>query len=1137
MPAAFLMILIFFTGLACEQKLSDDIEIHCAHEHLGAGADLGTLLLAMDATGIKKMILLGSYESLLKKQKKKDFSTAHSNNLLILDAAKRHPDRFLPFVLIDTKMENPLGMLKDYMARGAKGVKLYNGLRSYRIEPADSPNMLPIYEYCEKNHIPILIHLDVKRYRGELSNICNWFPNLTVIAPHLLCRPESTKTVSKMLERYPNLYTDISYGHESWVVSNFEKISKNIEKLRMLFKKHENRILFGTDVCVSDLAYKDKKYLINQFMGYRKLLEFKHFKFDVIMGANKTKSLELNGLGLKRKALKRIYHGNFNTLFSYLATKNESSKTERPPSSSLQNGLVLDVPSALLDIPESMPGNVQIGSSSALENPDVSFRIVLVLACAFTMPVDDLSRAQLGELLSGKNNNWQDLSGKSRLASLVAPQSLKQVILSGFPELENSQYIRWVDDKSIGTILRKEEGTLALVPLSFLNPRYKVLTIEGTSPFHSLETDTERKPDTYLKDYPLAIQVSLNKPSADPAGEQWVQSLTDSLPKIWFTPGSLKTVLVTGSSLVGQGIAYDKTPPSDPLWPVKKVAPYIRTADIAHISNECPLVENCVQKDDGKWKFCSERHYIDALKHAGFDIVELTGNHQTDAGRKQAAKTYSIYEDAGLLYFGGGKDKSGARNFKVINVRGTRFAFLGYNMISGKKKLAQKKEAGSNSFKLERMVSDIHKARNVADVIFVHFQWGPEFAREPRPRMVKIAHRAITEGATAVHGTHAHRTSALEFFDRGVIFYGLGNFLFAHPGQKWTGRSIVVRYTFLNGKMLNVHPMGVALEDFQLRWLDKTENDELLARLYSHSRPKLEPFPDYPIIAPYVQYRDDKSLNYLKAALNRSGVEEAFVAHGFSKTPEFEQVKNTNNGVFNVKSKSIKFHPMVTIHPEESVSEVDAYENKGAKAFRLLFAPGWKYPDQLLKKITESGKKEGQFVALTAVEDQKYATEHLNKLLSRLSGANVILFDDGRLLSDTKSLGHLLEKYPGLRFGIMAYPDSTLTALAIAADQSPKELAGLIQKHKERFIAGPGLCGNRDLGKGRSQIQGLFFRMMAFRNLLERDRYFFPVLSHRGSEWSYNYEKENERKGLSLTADTLTAIYSGNIQKLMGQGD
>src|SRR5690625_3782168 len=90
----------------------------------------------------------------------------------------------------------------------------------------------------------------------------------------------------------------------------------------------------------------------------------------------------------------------------------------------------------------------------------------------------------------------------------------------------------------------------------------------------------------------------------------------------------------------------------------------------------------------------------------------------------------------------------------------------------------------------------IEEAHEQADLVFVNIHWGVEYDNQPHPRQTELARAMIDVGADAIIGHHAHVLSEVEKYKDGVIFYGLGNFIF-DQGWSRTKDSAVVQYDLL----------------------------------------------------------------------------------------------------------------------------------------------------------------------------------------------------------------------------------------------------------------------------------------------------------------------------------------------------
>ena len=73
-------------------------------------------------------------------------------------------------------------------------------------------------------------------------------------------------------------------------------------------------------------------------------------------------------------------------------------------------------------------------------------------------------------------------------------------------------------------------------------------------------------------------------------------------------------------------------------YPARVISDVFAAADITHISNEVPFLDDCVANPtENNLILCSDTDYWAALAAVGTDIVGLSGNHVNDFGREGAA--------------------------------------------------------------------------------------------------------------------------------------------------------------------------------------------------------------------------------------------------------------------------------------------------------------------------------------------------------------------------------------------------------------------------------------------------------------------------------------------------------------------
>lgn len=298
-----------------------------AHEHVQSEENLLTLRKAMDDCQVEKVVMLGTSDFTFYLDPEYGFTGYDENNKTIVKISRENPDEFAALVTMDPRDEDKLEKLKKYMENGAAGVKLYNGHGSFHDlffkMPLNNPSMMEVYEYCEKESIPILHHINTGRFLEEMEHICQEFPDLVQIIPHFMLSSGNLNRLTRLMDTYPQLYTDISFGHPDFLVAGFGRISNNYLAFRDFIKKYQDRITYGTDLVVTTYKAKTRAYIDDVHLAYMDLLEKDEFTLpDSIynmMSSDARKKVDKDrtyrGLKLDNEILRKIYHDNAMELF------------------------------------------------------------------------------------------------------------------------------------------------------------------------------------------------------------------------------------------------------------------------------------------------------------------------------------------------------------------------------------------------------------------------------------------------------------------------------------------------------------------------------------------------------------------------------------------------------------------------------------------------------------------------------------------------------------------------------------------------------------------------------------------------------------------------------------------------------
>ena len=121
---------------------------------------------------------------------------------------------------------------------GLKGVKLHPDIQQFKI---DDYRCLKIYEICEEERLPILMHTGDHRYDysnpNRLLPVREIYTGLTVIGAHF-GGWSVWEEASEKLAKLPNLYVDCS--------SSLPYISTEVAK-KLVYTYGVDKVLFGTD--------------------------------------------------------------------------------------------------------------------------------------------------------------------------------------------------------------------------------------------------------------------------------------------------------------------------------------------------------------------------------------------------------------------------------------------------------------------------------------------------------------------------------------------------------------------------------------------------------------------------------------------------------------------------------------------------------------------------------------------------------------------------------------------------------------------------------------------------------------------------------------------------------------------------
>jgi len=474
-------------------------------------------------------------------------------------------------------------------------------------------------------------------------------------------------------------------------------------------------------------------------------------------------------------------------------------------------GLVDEEQNALL--------RLQVGDQNAVS------RWVYALVAPFSTIPDEVSLQDL-------RRSWRGEASGPFAGKPILVDERTQGVFSAWWGEPSDGAVRVLDAGRLLERAWEDQPAWAIIPFEALEPRWVVLKVDGQTPLAK---------DLDLQAYPLTVPFSLQGDANVIAGLSQIDNSdkpgTFGLPATNRDPGKLTTVAMTGVTALVRATAFTMRR-NGVLYPDQDVREILRQADIAHVSNEIPFTPDCPPPNpqQADLRFCSDPAYMALLEDIGTDVVELTGDHFGDWGPEAMLYTLGLYDDAGWVYYGGGKDRNDARAARTLEHNGNRIAFIGCNGKGGGYATASESQPGAVACDFDWMTREISRLTEEGYLVIATFQHFEYYTYYAQPDQVRDFRRLAEAGAAIVSGSQAHQPQGMEFFDGTFIHYGLGN-LFFDQYQFCTDFAcddgFIDRHVFYDGRYISTELLPIKFIDFaRPRPMTQDERVQLLQKVF-----------------------------------------------------------------------------------------------------------------------------------------------------------------------------------------------------------------------------------------------------------------------------------------------------------------
>ncbi|HGS3613271.1 TPA: CapA family protein [Streptococcus pneumoniae] len=173
--------------------------------------------------------------------------------------------------------------------------------------------------------------------------------------------------------------------------------------------------------------------------------------------------------------------------------------------------------------------------------------------------------------------------------------------------------------------------------------------------------------------------------------------------------------------------------------------------------------EGTINKDHylaGYLLFNAPVEVMDAIKEAGYHVLDLAHNHILDSQIEGVISTADIIEKAGITPIGVYTHEPRDQAPLVIKeVNGIKVALLAYSYgFNGIEQYISQEDYNRylSDLNEDKMKVEIERAEKEADITIIMLQMGVEYRLEPTEEQKALYHKMIDLGADIILGGHPH---------------------------------------------------------------------------------------------------------------------------------------------------------------------------------------------------------------------------------------------------------------------------------------------------------------------------------------------------------------------------------------------
>ena len=207
----------------------------------------------------------------------------------------------------------------------------------------------------------------------------------------------------------------------------------------------------------------------------------------------------------------------------------------------------------------------------------------------------------------------------------------------------------------------------------------------------------------------------------------------------------------------------------------------MQAADVMCLNNEFTYSTTGSKLEGKLYHFRAHPDRVNVLNELGVDVVQLNNNHVYDFGKQAMLDTLDTLTNAGIDYFGAGRNLEEAMAPVYYTLDEKVVALVGASRAEKNEKTPQATETEPGilrCYDTELFLQAIEEADANADFVIAVVHWGTEYSYDLEEVQITTGKEYLDAGADVIIGGHSHCLQGMEFYDGKPIVYSLGNYWF-----------------------------------------------------------------------------------------------------------------------------------------------------------------------------------------------------------------------------------------------------------------------------------------------------------------------------------------------------------------------